>query len=102
MKALPWYFGSPSEDLRKRTVADRISALPFCRQLLELTALVETWKPCPGWDSTRRCAISAPVQFGTGCMSRNLAPSLHLSHSNYNLLKSCYPTPHSDNDSASS
>lgn len=57
------------------------------------------WQSSAGWDSTLWCVISALVQFGTDCLSRNLAPSLHLSHSNYNLLKSCYPTPHSDNDS---
>lgn len=49
-----------------------------------------------------RRAITRLVQFGSGCRSGKLAPSLHLSHSNYNLLKSRYPTPRSHNDSASS
>lgn len=49
-----------------------------------------------------RCAITRPVQFGSGSRSRKPAPSLHLGRSNYNLLKSRYPTPRGDNDGASS
>lgn len=46
-----------------------------------------------------------PVQFGSRraaeVAGRKLAPSLHLEHSNYNPLKSCYPTPRGDNDGSS-
>lgn len=45
--------------------------------------------------------IYSQVQFGTNNRGRNLAPSLHSSHSNYKLLKRCYSTPAGDNDSTS-
>ena len=101
---------SSAEKLLRKYSATWIPALSDMMQpsvrctLCSSKSQVETtrWQPRSGWDASQRCAIGTPVQFGTGCRSRNLAPSLHLSHSNYNLLKSCYPTPRSDNDSASS
>lgn len=66
-----------------------------CLPALPLKSQVERerWQPHSDWDAIQQCATGTAVQFGTGFGSRNLAPSLHLSHSNYNLLKSCYPTP---------
>lgn len=48
------------------------------------------------------CRIRQPAPIWLAEVAgRKLAPSLHLSHSNYNLFKSCYPTPCSDNDRSS-
>lgn len=113
----PWPFISKCFVITHIIIISTIIIATTCWDLFQLSsAAVMSAFPEQREGSRRSCVLHGlrvtraesgrPVQFGSRraveVAGRKLAPSLHLKHSNYNLLKSCYPTPRSDNDGSSS